>query len=133
VLITIVDDRSGRVSTGCTNINVLKEALHQSRHLPYDDISIRNVDQILLRNRNHVFHFSDPVALANVVFAYTPKELEEARAFVRTHGEQIASYQMKDSHIPDRMQKSDAFACALIEQGYQVRIGDRNPVVSWSR
>jgi hypothetical protein len=133
VLVTIVDDRSGQARTGCTEANLVEGALHRDLHLPHDDNSVWAVQQRMLKSRDHVFHFSDPGALANVSFGYTAQDLEEARAFVKAHLDEIASHRLKAGQMQSRMQGSDAFACALIERGYQAQRGDRNPIIFWRR
>jgi hypothetical protein len=129
ILVTIVDDRSGQARTGCVQANFVEGALHRDLHLPYNDISVRAVRRRILKSRDHVFHFFDPSALANVSFGYTAQDMEKARAFVKAHLDEIASHRLKAG----QMQGSDAFACALIEQGYQTQRGDRNPIIVWSR
>jgi hypothetical protein len=133
VLVTIVDDRTGQARTGCVEANAVEGALHRELHLTHDDISVRAVQQRMLKNRDRVFHFSDPSALATVSFGYTAQDLQEARAFVKAHLDEIASHRLKAGEMQVRMQGSDAFACALIEQGYQAQRGDRNPIIFWSR
>ena len=133
VLVTIVDDRTGQARTGCTEANSVEGALRRDLHLPYNDISVHAVQKKILESRDHVFHFSDPGALAKVLFRYTAQDLEEARAFVKAHLDEIASHRLKAGQMPGGMQGSVAFACALIEQGYQAQRGDRNPIIVWSR
>jgi len=133
VLVTVADDNNGQSRTGCTEANFVQGALYREMKLPREVASFERAKQIMLGSQDHVFHFSDPEALANVTFRYTPEELERARAFVQAHRDEIASHTLDRGSFPDRMQWSDALACALVEEGYQVKNADISGQIVWSR
>lgn len=74
VLLTAIDDRTGRPSTGCTTVDLLKGAIWretwgQSVASTVAEGRSRDekVRRILIRNTSHVFRFSDPAALRNIL------------------------------------------------------------------
>jgi hypothetical protein len=125
VIVTVVDDRNGETRTGCTAANSMAGAFHREMNRPYDRESDERVRQMISDNEDHVFHFSNPDALANVQFHYTEDDLVVAREFVQTHRDEIAAYTERAKCYPMALQR-DAFICALIEEGYQVRTGCRS-------
>ncbi len=97
VLITVVDDRTGQASSGCNTANLLRGAIYLEKWgsidrdaAPEANTRRKEVEKIAVENLSHVFHFSNPAALKNI--------------------------------LPFR----DWEACAAIEQGSRVRIGDRS-------
>jgi hypothetical protein len=133
VIVTVVDDRNGETRTGCTAADFVAGALHREMNLPKGIGSFERVRQIMSENEDHVFHFSNPGALANVQFHYTEDDLVVAREFVQTHPDEIATYTKRAKGYPIALQR-DAFICALIEEGYQVRTGCRSgDIISLSR
>jgi TonB family protein len=96
VLITVVDDRTGQVSTGCNSANLLRGAIYlqkwgrfDSRVTPETHSKFEEVEKIALENTSHVFHFSNQEALNNILPLRFPE------------------------------------ACAAIERGSRARLGDR--------
>ena len=68
VLITVVDDRTGQASTGCNNVQLLRSAIYRERRANVDsEVTAEEVEKIALENTSHVFHFSNPAALNNVL------------------------------------------------------------------
>jgi TonB family protein len=74
VLITVVDDRTGWTSTGCSGANLLLGAIYieQWGHIdgtaaPEARARFAEVERIALENTGHVFHFSNERALANIL------------------------------------------------------------------
>jgi TonB family protein len=115
VLITVVDDRTGQTSTGCSTANLLRGAIYIEQWGRIDGTvtpedrraRFAEVGSIALENTDHVFHFSNERALANI--------------------------------LPFRYPE----ACAEIAKGRRARIGDRSgqvllgpfvegPMVVWS-
>ena len=97
VLITVVDDRTGRSTTGCTLGHFVVGAIfRENGGAPEDksnaaiDARLQEAQKIALENTSHIFHFSSQAALDNLPFRYED-------------------------------------ACRIIEQGKRVRIGDRGP------
>jgi TonB family protein len=97
VLITVVDDRTGQTSSGCNTANLLRGAIYLEKWGSIDRDAVpearsrhNEVEKIALENTSHIFHFSNPAALKNI--------------------------------LPFRYWE----ACAAIEQGSRVRIGDRS-------
>ena len=97
VLITVVDDRTGQTSTGCSGANLLLGAIYIEQWGRIDGTAtpevrarLAEVERIAVENTGHVFHFSNERALANV--------------------------------LPFRYPE----ACAEIAKGRRARIGDRS-------
>lgn len=68
VLITVVDDRSGQVSTGCNSANLLRGAIYRERRGDADNtVTPEEVERVALDNRSHIFHFSNQAALNNIL------------------------------------------------------------------
>jgi TonB family protein len=68
VLITVVDDRTGQVSTGCNSANLLRGAIYREKRGDSDrTVSPEEVEQVALDNTSHVFHFSNQAALNNIL------------------------------------------------------------------
>jgi hypothetical protein len=126
VLVTIVDDRTGQSRTGCTEANFVLGAIHLELNLAHDSASIERADQIALQNADHVFHFSKQKALDNVAFRYTQTDLERARDFIRSHGTKwlLGTPVAAQQAALGSLQWSDAFACAIIEEGLSARMVD---------
>ncbi|HEY4212800.1 MAG TPA: hypothetical protein VGM84_15060 [Steroidobacteraceae bacterium] len=128
VLITVVDDTSGRSKTGCTTGNLLLGAIHMQYGLAYDMAGVASARNSALTNTSHVFHFSKAEALTNVAFRYSPRDMEVARTRVRSMSDQ----RLREGLGPrGELQSSsdaehDANACALVERGLWVRMADRS-------
>jgi TonB family protein len=71
VLITVVDDRTGEVSTGCNTANLLLGAIYLEKWGSFDSSQAaarhEEVKRIALENTSHTFHFSNQAALNNVL------------------------------------------------------------------
>jgi TonB family protein len=74
VLITVVDDRTGQVSTGCDTANRLLGAIYLEKWGSFEtndrsQATARHeeVKRIALENTPHTFHFSNQAALNNVL------------------------------------------------------------------
>ena len=77
VRITVVDDRTGQASTGCTIPGLLRGAIYIEKWgaiakvvTPETQARSDEVKRIALENKSHVFHFSNPDALKNIPFRF---------------------------------------------------------------
>ncbi len=127
VLITVVDDTTGKARTGCTTANLLLGAIDMEYGLASDAAGIEKERNIALSTAGHVFHFSKAEALANVAFRYSPHDMDVARQLIRPLSDQQLREGFSD---PGALQSTsdatqDARACALIERGLTVRMADR--------
>ena len=86
----------------------------------------------MLDNKDHVFHFSNPKALANAAFNYTSDELTQARAALDPWGPNIPDWNHKELlRLQGRQPFSAALACALIEHGFSAREEDMTGQIRW--
>lgn len=137
VLVTIVDDTTGKAVTGCVSANFLRGAIF--RELggdwgPPEDaekrlaarIVMKKADGMALNSTDHVFHFSKPAALANVQLQYTEDELAEARKAVKALGLPAMALPStsRERRSLGTLRGSAALACAIIEQGGSARRAD---------
>lgn len=83
VLITVVDDRTGRTTTGCTTANFLLGAIHRENDLGYDSIGVRKAQEIALSNVAHVFHFSKQASLDNLAMNDKIQDEQKACAIIK--------------------------------------------------
>src|SRR6267154_1835055 len=67
VLITVVDDRTGKSSSGCNSANLLLGAIYlekwgsfDSKATPETNSRHNEAEKIALENTSHIFHFSNP-------------------------------------------------------------------------
>jgi TonB family protein len=68
VLVTVVDDRTGQLSTGCNSVVLLRSAIYrEQRGIVGSEVTAEEVIKIALDNTSHVFHFSNPAALSNIL------------------------------------------------------------------
>ena len=74
VLMTVVDDRTGQASTGCNTANLLRGAIYiekfgsiESKVTTETHSRLEVVKTLAAENTSHVFHFSHPAALPNVL------------------------------------------------------------------
>jgi hypothetical protein len=56
--VTIVDDNTGEVNTGCMMANSLLSAIHRELDLDYSAAAYERVVRFALTSTSHVFHFS---------------------------------------------------------------------------
>jgi hypothetical protein len=131
VLVSIVNDHTKDKQTGCTLADFVKGALFHEMGLASNPASFEKVRQRMIASKDHVFHFSDMVSLSNVTFHYTPADLARARAAVADY--QAAIQSGHPGKISDELMHSDALACALVEQGYQVTNQDQTGLIMWKR
>ena len=67
VLITIIDDLTGRIRTDCTESPFLLGALQIERGIPtLTSQNLIDLEHVALENTSHVFHFSKKAALDNL-------------------------------------------------------------------
>ena len=66
ILLTVVDDRTGKSWTGCTLAGLLVGAIHRERDEQQHAASVQEAVQIALSNASHVFRFSKQNALDNL-------------------------------------------------------------------
>lgn len=136
VLITIVDDTTHRERSTCTTSNLLLGAIHLEHGLAYDKRGEEEAERLTLSNRDHLFHFSKPKALANIPFSFSeadrkairarlaPLSIDELRSGFSGSGELHSIYRVtpREKHQAYR----DATACVLIERGLSPGQGDRS-------
>jgi hypothetical protein len=127
ILVTVVDDTTKTSWTGCTLPEFLAGALDAERGQPNDDADMARDDQAMLDAKDHAFHFSNPKALAEIrMDAYTPADLERARAYLRTHGTAfLLSSDWTKIDAANALNRT-ALACAIIEKGLAARMADGN-------
>jgi hypothetical protein len=125
VLVTIVDDRTGKSWTGCTVAPSLDGAIHAENNLAYDGTAIARARQIMLAAKDHVFHFSNPAALAKIPMdGYAPADLDRARAYLHAHGTAFLLTSDWDKIDAANKLNRTALACAIIEKGLAARRSD---------
>ena len=136
VLVTIMDETTGSSFTGCIEANFVTGAIFRELGGNFDqtpDAAAREADRALLRkaeesalrNSNHLFHFTNPNALANVQLSYTEDDLAQAREAVRSIGlKPLMDYQSPQRASLGKLQWSAALACAIIEAGGSARRAD---------
>jgi hypothetical protein len=83
VLITVVDNRTGKATLACTEAPFLLGAIHREREIAYDEKGCQRVMSLALARRNRTFKFSSPEAVRNVQPRYTRQQLEEMRELVK--------------------------------------------------
>jgi TonB family protein len=94
VLLTAIDDRDGQAHSGCTTANLLRGAIYKhvwglsgSQSRAEDELRGEEVRRILTENTSHVFHFSNPDALSNVlpfqISAHYPQACEAIARGIR--------------------------------------------------
>jgi len=132
VLLTIVDDRTGYTWTGCMTAQSLEGAVRVENHLSYDAASEERGREIILGNKDHVFHFSESKAFRYIAMdSYDANDMKRARRFVRFHGvdslEEGKSRQRIGGDIA--LLNQTALACAVIEAGYSAYMPDRIPYI----
>ena len=135
VLITVVDEKAGKVRSGCTTVNAFMGAIHMEHGLDYDPTGEARATDIVLSSQDHVFKFKNRRALENITFAYSEAVLSEVRAKLSGLSEQ----QLRDGiatsgSLPELYQGKrpwqahdayrDALACVLIERGLSPGMGD---------
>ena len=134
VLITVVDDSTGVSRAVCTEAPFLLGAIHIERRIPYNDRGSRRVQKIALSTRGHIFHFSNPNALANIPIPYSDSLLLAARGWVEAFAKDqlVADLVTEPSPVhkfyrsrkgDDRLAYKLALAHALLERGLVVRRG----------
>ena len=135
VLVTIKDDISRNVFTGCVTANFLKGAIFREiggDWGPTEDIekrqavlaAMRIADEIALKSTNHEFHFSKQAAIDNVRLQYTEDELIQARQAVKSLGLKAMAPNSPERRSLGKLQWSAALACAIIEAGGSARRAD---------
>lgn len=134
VSITVVDDMSGKTWSGCTIASLLEGAIHREYNLGYDTQGMKKAEEILLKSKDRVFHFSKPSALENIPFSFSKEDLEEVRKKLSefnvqqlregfsAHGKLHSLYRVEP--WKRRSALRDAVACALIERGLSPGIAD---------
>lgn len=130
VLITVVDDKSGKAQTGCTKGAFLVGAIATEHNLTRDKAGFDQAENVALAVPSHVYHFYNRAALENVSFRYSPSDAEAARKQIQSLTDQQLREGFKVGGVlqPKRsIGVRDAVACALIERGYSVRMGDVPP------
>jgi len=128
VLITVVEEKSGKAQTGCTKGAFLVGAIATEHNLTRDKAGFDLAESVALAVPSHVYHFYNRAALENVSLRYSPSDAEAARKQIRA----LADEQLREGFkVGGTLQPEgsigvrDAMACALIERGYSVRMGDR--------
>ena len=129
VLITIIDDRTGKTVTGCVQANFLRGAIFLELGGDWknvDDGLMRKADEIALKSIDHTFHFSKGTALANVSLRYTEADLADAEKIVQSIGVKALERPAVNNawRSMGKMQWNAALACAIIEQGASARQAD---------
>lgn len=127
VLITAVDDNTGRGRTFCTTSNFLLGAIHMEHGLGYDKNGVLKAMSMARENKEHVFHFRKQEALDNVPVSYTESELAAARellAPLSTEELDARFSALGNSGLPIDRYRRDAIACALIERGLSPQRAD---------
>ena len=122
VFITIVDDRSGKRWRGCQPATLLIGAIDKQQRLGVSTKENEHALGILLGNKTHEFHFSEPFALGNLpTDLYNKSDLRRARDFLHDHGPQAFAGQFP---VQAYRLNRDALACAIIEAGWSARVYD---------
>lgn len=129
VLVTIVDDTTGKAVTGCVSANLLKGAIFLELGGTWgqaDSDLMRRADETALKSIDHKFHFSKEAALANIPLRYTEADLADAEKIVQSIGVKALELPAADNawRSMGRLQWSAALACAIIEQGASARQAD---------
>jgi hypothetical protein len=131
VLITVINDNTGKSRTGCTTANFLSGAIHIEYNLPYSDAGQEKAQAMLLANKRHVFHFSKRKALDNVGFNHTDADVAEVRAALsEITNDQLRAGDFLPTQLRSEYESSrhrairDAIACVLIERGLSPGMGD---------
>lgn len=125
VLVTVIDDTTQKSWTGCMPANLLKGAVHFEHGLDYDEAGVSQTREILLAAKDHVYHFSNPRALANIPMdAYGTDDLAQARAYLQAHGTAFLLSDDWDKIDAANKLNRTALACAIIERGLAARMSD---------
>jgi len=125
MLVTVIDDTTQKSWTGCVPASLLKGAVHFERGLDYDEAGISQTREILLAAQDHVYHFSNPRALANIPMnTYGPDDLAQARAYLHAHGTAFLLSDDWDKIDAANKLNRTALACAIIEHGLAARMSD---------
>ena len=135
VLITVVDEKAGKVRSGCTTVNAFMGAIHMEYGLGYDPAGEARATDIALTSQDHVFKFKNRRALENIAFAYSGAVLNEIRGKLSGLSEQqlrdgIATsgslHELYQGKRPWQVHDAyrDALACVLIERGLSPGMGD---------
>lgn len=123
VLITVIDDNTGKAQSTCTYANFLLGAIEMEYGLREQGASgSLKSTEIALQNRSHVFHFRNPEALRNIRVRYSESELLAARALLAplSTDELTSTFSslFSDRRLDTKGYAKDAIACVLIERGW---------------
>ncbi|MBX9723283.1 MAG: hypothetical protein K2X81_17905 [Candidatus Obscuribacterales bacterium] len=79
VLITVVNDKTGKSKSVCTQAAFLLGAIHMQHGLPYTAEGKKRALEIALTAKDHEFHFSNDNALKNSEAGYDQQTLSQVR------------------------------------------------------
>jgi len=128
VLISIVDNETGKARPVCTTANLVLGAIHFEYGLGNSNGEWQKAVEIAVKAEDHAFRFRQPAALANIPVGYSEAELAAARSFLAPYSpdelkSRFASL-YPESRLDMRGYSRDAIACALIERGLSPRTAD---------
>jgi hypothetical protein len=129
VLITVIDDNTGKAQRTCTYANFLLGAIELEYGLRERGASgVMKSTEVVLQNRSHVFHFRNSEALRNIRVRYSESELSAARALLAPLPTDELTSKFSSLYSDRRLNAKgyakDAIACALIERGLSPKSDD---------